>query len=195
MRLVEISDTPKDNISRATPSSTNGGKIASSLPTQNYPNASESLTVDEIYKTLSPDVTPERLSRTPDDQLLFFWCERAHLYLEKPSHNDFNIKVYSEEGHIQFLIMQLSILGDLNGNGEKSNFSETELMKAEIIAISSHLSKSSSSRSSRKELDMDIVLFLIKRREGISYRVTTVGTVPMQRWMECQREKILVALG
>lgn len=192
VRLLEISDIPEENMSRATPSSTNDAQSALPLPTHSYPSVYESLNLETIYKTLSPDITPERLFRTPDDQLLFFWCERAHLYLQEPDYGGEIISIWNEKGDCVGVTLQLSILGDLNGNWEKSDFSATKQMKAEVIAIASD---QMNGRSKRKKLNVNLVLFLIKRREGIAYRVAMIDHISMRDWLECKREKILVALG
>ncbi|KAK3342424.1 hypothetical protein B0H65DRAFT_218813 [Neurospora tetraspora] len=167
-------------------------------PPDKNPNASELVTLDIIYKTLCPDITPERLSHTPDDQLLFFWCERAYLYLVKPSHRESPIIVEDEKGSIMPLgfIHQPSVVDNLDGKweGPKRTW-EVERMKAEFIAISSLPDKYPGNRLWRKKLNVSLVLFLVKRREGIAYRVAMLDYVPMRRWLKCKRERILVALG
>ncbi|EGZ68528.1 HET-domain-containing protein [Neurospora tetrasperma FGSC 2509] len=199
VRLVEIYDIPEDNMSRAMPSSTNGGESASPLPTHSYPNAFESLTLDTIYRTLSPDITPKRLSRTPDDQLLFFWCERTFLYFEKPSGDEDNIGVHDEEGKHLFFHIQRWVLGHLDQEWERPKYSwQSDRMKVEFIAITSYTCEwleLSSNPSQREEQGTEFFLFLIKRRQGIAYRVAMIERVPMRKWLKCERERILVALG
>lgn len=169
-------------------------------------NASELVTLDIIYKTLNQDITPERLSRTPDDQLLFFWCERAYLYLQKPSPDDNTaITVQDEEGATIEWIYQLSALDDLDGEWEAfespcsdddDQTPKKERMKAEFIAIASYPSDEPRFNVLwRWKTPISLVLFLIKRREGIAYRVAMVEHVPMQKWLKCERERVLVALG
>ncbi|EAA31133.1 hypothetical protein NCU04734 [Neurospora crassa OR74A] len=181
VRLVEIYDIPEDNMSRTMPFSTNGGESASPLPTHSYPNAFEPLTLDTIYKTLSPDITPKRLSRTPDDQLLFFWCERTYLYLGKPSGDEDTISVHDEE------------------EWERPKYSwKSDRMKVEFIAIASDACPwfaLSSNPSQREKQGIEFFLFLIKRRQGIAYRVATIGFVSIEKWLKFKRERILVALG
>ncbi|KHE83312.1 HET-domain-containing protein [Neurospora crassa] len=199
VRLVEIYDIPEDNMSRTMPFSTNGGESASPLPTHSYPNAFEPLTLDTIYKTLSPDITPKRLSRTPDDQLLFFWCERTYLYLGKPSGDEDTISVHDEEGKYQFFHIQRWVLGHLDEEWERPKYSwKSDRMKVEFIAIASDACPwfaLSSNPSQREKQGIEFFLFLIKRRQGIAYRVATIGFVSIEKWLKFKRERILVALG
>lgn len=173
-------------------------------PPDKYPKMSELVTMDIIYSRLGPDITPQRLSRTPDDQLLFFWCERAYLYLEKPSHGVTNITVQDEEGTTMEWIYQLSALDKLDGRWETfedphpkggDNNQKKERMKAEFVAIASYPSGDPNVIPWQKKLNKSLILFLIKRREGIAYRVAVVQHVPLRKWMRCKPERVLVALG
>ncbi|KAK3504059.1 hypothetical protein B0T13DRAFT_149150 [Neurospora crassa] len=164
-------------------------------------NAFEPLILDTIYKTLSPDITPERLSRTPDDQLLFFWCERTYLYLENPSGDEDTISVQDEEGTSKYLFFHIQrwVLGHLDGEWERpKNSWKSDRMKVEFIAIASDACPwfaLSSNPSQREKQGIEFFLFLIKRRQGIAYRVATIGFVSIEKWLKFKRERILVALG
>lgn len=214
-RLVKISDVPLDNNPRTTALSMDGTEAVYRKPPlslNKYRKAAELVTLDIIYKkTLCLDITPERLLHTSDDQLLFFWCERAHLYLVKPAYDyraiesttierSFQVHVQDEDGSTMQNNVHLPNLDDLE-DGEWAAFVDTEghsqkeRMKAEFIAIATYRASPGMVPGEKKRKKV-VALMLVRRQDGgIAYRVAMLDAVSMQKWLKCKRERILVALG
>lgn len=194
---MKVCDVPLDNASKATAFSLNGTETAHRrlpLLREEYRKASGLVTLDIIYQTLCPDITSERLSGTPDDQVLFFWCESAHLYLVKLDEDW--IELQDTKG-VQMRMRWMRTSGvpnwdELGGKWEAfedpNGHERKERMKAEFIAIAEY-------RERFLDRKRNVVLMLIKREQGIAYRVAVLDDVPAQKWLECKPERILVALG
>lgn len=154
------------------------------------PNSPLTVTLQDVQDQC-PDLTPERLTNTPDDQLLFFWTESAHFLVSEPIattkwRSGVNQPLDGYEIHHRNITdADGNHIGQTTACEGMSNDEVNESGECEFILIANN---------TPPQHEEQKTVMQIKWLDGIAYRVN-LAEVRMDAWNRADLSRKLVALG
>lgn len=159
------------------------------------------VTLDMIVTEL-PDLTFDRLSLIPDDQILFFWAETAHFFLSplsKSNHSsDRGRPIYDEKGEYCGDVGPLpGAVGAVDDDADEEDDFGRDSSSARDAKGTSTSTSNNNQRAefiALRRFTYICLVLQVERREGIVYRVN-IWQIDAQAWRRSRLRRELVALG
>lgn len=176
LRLVKVSRVAADNPRH----------VQVNFMIQNTkPTTPLAITLDAIYSNC-PGLTPDRMSDTPDDELLFFWTEISRFTLSGPVKRTLRTSQRDHEiGQFEVLDAEGNVVG-LTGACRTTVVEARGVKKdVEFVVIANNRPI---------QYPPQKIVLQVEQRDGVAYRVN-IAEIREESWNSSIPNRVLIALG